>query len=308
MADVGALVAPAVPRAAGWARSRRLWFGALLAPALVVLTAVTILPFCYLVVTSFTPLDLTKPQSRVFAGLLNYRELIQDDRFWNSLVVQAKLSVATVVLQLAIGLALALLLQRRLPGFELARTALFIPMVLPPVVVAILWKVLFTPDISIVYWALGLLGLQQTPWLVDPVMALWAIIVGDVWEWTPFVMLILLAALQMLPEEPLEAARIDGASGWQSLRYIVLPLLKPAIAVAALFRFIDSVKAFPLIFIMTSGGPGTVTEATNYYAYLEGFSYTLVGYSSAIIVVMLTLTLLISWAIIKGIGMQVEVE
>jgi multiple sugar transport system permease protein len=112
----------------------------------------------------------------------------------------------------------------------------------------------------------------------------------------------------MLPDEPLEAARLDGASKWQAFRYVTLPLLKPAIVVAALFRLIDSVKAFPLIFIMTGGGPGTATEVTNYYAYLEGFSYTYVGYSSAIIVVMLLATLLMSMALLRVSNREVDVE
>jgi len=176
------------------------------------------------------------------------------------------------------------------------------------VVVALIWKILFTPDISILDWTLGLLHLPQPAWLADPRLALWAVIIADVWEWFPFVMLMLLAALQMLPEEPLEAARLDGASKWQAFRYVTLPLLKPAIVVAALFRVIDSVKAFPLIFIMTGGGPGTATEVTNYYAYLEGFSYTYVGYSSAIIVVMLLATFLMSMALLRVSNREVDVE
>jgi ABC-type sugar transport system permease subunit len=139
---------------------------------------------------------------------------------------------------------------------------------LPPIVVAIIWKVLFTPDISVLNWGLGLLGLRQPAWLSDPSLALPAIAIADIWEWFPFTMLMLLAALQMMPDEPLEAARIDGASAWQVFLHIVLPLLRPALVVTALFRLIESVKAFPLIFVMTGGGPGTVTEATNYYAYL----------------------------------------
>jgi multiple sugar transport system permease protein len=180
--------------------------------------------------------------------------------------------------------------------------------VMPPVVVALIWKILFTPDISILDWTLGLLGLPQPAWLADPRLALWAIIVADVWEWFPFVMLMLLAALQMLPAEPLEAARLDGASRWQVFRHITLPLLKPAIVVATLFRLIDSVKAFPHIFIMTGGGPGTATEVTNFYAYLQGFSYTYIGYSSAVIVVMLIATLLMSVMLLYATGREVEVE
>jgi multiple sugar transport system permease protein len=275
---------------------------------MVVLFVVTILPLMYLVVTSFTPLSLTKPDSFWFAGLLNYEQLLEDGRFWNSLWVQARLSFWTVLLQLVLGLALALLLNKQLKFFEFIRSTFLIPMVLPPVVVALIWKILFTPDVSILNWTLGLLNLPQPVWLAEPTLALWAIIIADVWEWFPFVMLMLLAALQMLPEEPLEAAKIDCASQWQVFLHITLPLLRPALLVAGLFRLIDSVKAFPHIFIMTGGGPGVATEATNYYAYLQGFSYTYIGFSSAIIVVMLIATLLMSVAVVKFMGKAVEIE
>ena len=289
-------------------RSRRAVFILFLTPAMAVLFLVTILPLIYLVVTSFTPLSLTRPDSFWFAGLLNYEQLLDDDRFWNSLWVQARLSFWTVLLQLLIGLALALLLNRQIRFLEVIRSTFLIPMVLPPVVVALIWKILFTPDVSILNWTLGLLNLPQPAWLADPTLALWAIIITDVWEWFPFVMLMLLAALQMLPEEPLEAAKIDGASKGQVFLYIMLPLLRPALLVAGLFRLIDSVKAFPHIFIMTGGGPGVATEATNYYAYLQGFSYTYIGFSSAIIVVMLLATLLMSIMVLKFMGKGVEVE
>lgn len=292
----------------GWAGARRRVFVAFLVPSMAVLVVVTILPLIYLVATSFTPLDLTNPGSLRFAGLLNYEQLIGDRRFWNSVWVQIRLSFWTVSLQLVIGFGLALFLNTRLTSLELARSAFIVPMVLPPVVVALIWKILFTPDVSMLNWALGLLGLPQPAWLADPTLALWAIIIADVWEWFPFVMLMMLAALQMLPDEPLEAARLDGASPGQIFRYVTLPLLRPALLVAVLFRLIDSVKAFPHIFIMTGGGPGVATEVTNFYAYLQGFSYTYVGFSSAIIVVMLLATFGLSLAILKVVGREVEVE
>jgi multiple sugar transport system permease protein len=293
---------------ASWVRSRRLTFLAFLVPAVAVLALVTLLPLLYLFVTSFTPLDLTKPGSLRWAGLTNYRQLAVDGRFWGSVWVQAQLSFWTVALQMLVGFAVALLLNGRMRFLELVRATFIIPMVLPPVVVALIWKILFTPDISILDWTLGLLGLPQPAWLADARFALWAIIIADVWEWFPFVMLMLLAALQMLPNEPLEAARLDGASSWRVFRHITLPLLKPAIVVAALFRLIDSVKAFPHIFIMTGGGPGTATEVTNFYAYLQGFSYTYVGYSSAIIVVMLLATLLMSLGVLFAAGRENDIE
>jgi multiple sugar transport system permease protein len=279
-----------------------------LAPALIVLFVVTILPFLFLIATSFTPYDLTKPDSLRYVGSLNYTELVREDRFWNSVWVQARLSLWTVSLQLLIGLVLARLLHSRIRAVEWVRAGFIIPMVLPPVAVALMWRIFFTPDISVLNWLLGLAGLPQPAWLTHPTLALWAIIITDVWEWFPFVLLMLLAAFQMMPDEPLEAASIDGASPWQVFRHIELPLLKPVLVVAGLFRLIDSMKAFPHIFIMTSGGPGVATEATNYYAYLQGFSYTFIGFSSAITVVMLAATFVLSLAIIRMVGRAADVE
>lgn len=312
----GAPAAPAAARAAAlatgrarsWAATRRRTLLALLLPALVVLFAVTIVPSVFLVATSFTPLDLTKPGSLRLEGLGNYRELLRDDRFWNSVWVQARLSFWTVLLQILVGLGLARLLHTRIRGVEAVRAAFIIPMVLPPVVVALTWKILFTPDVSVLNWLLGLAGLPQPAWLTDSTLALWAIIITDVWEWFPFVFLALLAALQMMPEEPLEAAAIDGASRWQVFRYVELPLLKPVLLVVGLFRLIDSMKAFPHIFIMTGGGPGVATEATNYYAYLQGFSYTFVGFSSAITVVLLAATFALSLSLMRLVGRASDVE
>ena len=274
------------------------------------LAVVTLAPFAFLLLTSLTPLDLAKPRTwwDFTRPLTNFAELPRDHRFLNSLGVQVRLSTLTVGLQLLLGLGTAMLLNSRLRFLEAIRALFIIPMVLPPIVVGIIWKVLFTPDISVVNWLLATVGLPAPAWLTDPRLALPSIIIADVWEWFPFTMLMLLAALQMLPEEPLEAARMDGAGSWQVFRHIVLPLLRPAIIVTALFRVIESVKAFPLIFVMTGGGPGTITEATNYYAYLQGFNYNLVGFSAAISAVILVATFAVSAAIIRAVGGQIDVE
>jgi len=291
-------------------RRRERVFVVLVSPALVVLALVTLAPFAFLLLTSLTPLNLARPATwwDFQRPLANFAELPADGRFLNSIGVQLRLSFFTVLGQLLLGLGAALLLNRRSRLLEAIRALFIVPMVLPPIVVAIIWKVLFTPDISVLNWALGLLRLPQPAWLAEPRLALAAIVVADVWEWFPFTLLMLLAALQMMPAEPIEAARIDGAGTWQVFRHVTLPLLRPAIVVTALFRLIESVKAFPLIFIMTGGGPGTVTEATNYYAFLQGFTYSLIGFSAAISVVVLAATFLASYAIVRWVGTQVDVE
>ena len=273
-----------------------------LLPSIFVLIAITILPTLYLFVTSFTPLDLARPGTDKIVGFLNYEELYYDDRFWNSLIVQLKITVYSVFFQVCIGFLIALLINTGLPYLDFIRTVFLIPMVLPPVVVAIIWKIIFTPNVSSFYRIMEYINLPQDPWLSDPIMALWAIIIADIWEWFPFTMLMFLAALQMIPDEPLEASKIDGANYIQTLYYIIIPSMKSIIIVATLFRVIDSIKAFPLIYIMTSGGPGVVTEATNYYAYLQGLTYSYIGYSSAISMVLLFITLCLSLFIVKYIN------
>ncbi|MEP6968993.1 MAG: sugar ABC transporter permease, partial [Betaproteobacteria bacterium] len=179
-------------------------------------------------------------------------------------------------------LGLALLLNTRSAVMRAIRTAFLIPMVLPPIVVALIWKVLYTPDISPLHRTLAYFGLPVTSLITDSKTAMLAIAVADTWQWFPFTMLIILAALQMVPEEPLEAAKIDAATPWQTFWFIVFPFIRPAIVVAALFRLIDSIKAFPLIFVLTDGGPGSATQVTNYYAYIQAFSFSYWGYASAI--------------------------
>jgi multiple sugar transport system permease protein len=282
-----------------WAakRQRALFMG--IVPALAVLALITIVPGFFLVVTSLTPLNLTMPGTAwdFSQPLLNYIDLLEDPRFTNSVWIQVKLSVATVVAQIAIGLALALLLNGGTNIRHVARSGFLIPMVLPPIVVGILWKVMFTVDVSPFHRAMDWLGWPVASIITNPNLALWAIVFVETWEWFPFTMLMALAALQMIPAAPIEAARIDGANNWQVFRYITFPYIRQTLIVAGLFRLIDSIKAFPLIFVLTDGGPGDVTEVTNYYAYRQAFSFSLWGYGSAIATLMVTGIFILSWAI-----------
>lgn len=267
-----------------------------LAPALIVLTLITVGPAIYLVVTSLTPLNLVNPQSAFdFSHPLgNYKDALTDSRFLNSVRVQTELSGATVVLQLAMGLAVALLLNAYSRLIEAIRTAFLIPMVLPPIVVAIIWKVMYTPDVSPVHRALAAMGMPLSSLIANGDTAIWAIVVAETWEWFPFTMLMTLATLQVIPTEPLEAAAIDGASRLQLFWYIVLPYLRPTLVVCALFRLIDSIKAFPLIYVLTNGGPGTATEVTNYYGFVQAFNFSYWGYGSAIATLMVAGVFLLS--------------
>ncbi len=281
------------------ARSRAFLLGLL--PALAVLGTVTLLPALALFVASLTPLSLTDPAASFsFADpLVNYRQLAHDERFIGSLWVQLKLSASSVTLQLLVGLGVALLLNARSRLLSAVRSAFLIPMVLPPIVVALIWKILYTPDVSPVHRLLEYLGMPVRSLIANADTALWAISAAETWQWFPFTMLMVLASLQMIPDDPLEAARIDGASRWQVFRWIVLPYLLPVLTVCGLFRLIDSFKAFPLIYVLTNGGPGTVTEVTNYYGFIQAFNFSYWGYASAIAVLMLAGVFALSWLITR---------
>lgn len=283
----------------GWEAARRRAFLWGLLPSLAVLLVITLVPALALLVASFTPLSLTDAAGSFHFNdpLGNYRHLLEDERFLRSIATQLKLSVSSVALQLAVGLGLALLLNGRSKLLGATRTVFLIPMVLPPIVVALIWKIMYTPDVSPLHRALEALGLPVRSLIANPDTALWAISLADTWQWFPFTMLMVLAALQMIPDDPLEAASLDGANRWQLFRYIVFPYIRPVLVVCGLFRLIDSFKAFPLIYVLTDGGPGTVTEVTNYYGFIQAFNFSYWGYASAIAMVMLAGVFALSWLV-----------
>jgi multiple sugar transport system permease protein len=288
-----------------WRRAQGRFFTTLLVPSLVLLTAVTVLPVLYLISTAFTSWDLSRPDSLKFIWFNNFVQLFtQDERFWHSIGVQIRYTLLTVPFQVLIGLTLATFIKNRLGHSwlaEIVRAIFIIPMVIPPIVAGIIWKIMFTPQVSILNYLVVSAGGDKLAWLGDPNLALVAMAIANVWEFFPFCFLILFAGLQSLPEEPFEAARVDGASGWQIFRYVTLPMLRPVLTIVILFQLVDSIRAFPLVFIMTDGGPGFATEPTNYYAYQKAFNYSYIGYSSAMIVIMLIFTLFITYFILRSI-------
>ncbi|QRF61384.1 carbohydrate ABC transporter permease [Variovorax paradoxus] len=286
---------------ASWQAEQRRAFLLGLSPSLAVLLLITLVPAAALLVASFTPLSLTDPAAsfRFDDPLVNYRQLLHDDRFLGSIAVQLKLSASSVALQLATGLGLALLLNGKSRVLDGAKTLLLIPMVLPPIVVALIWKIIYTPDVSPLHRLLEHIGLPVRSLIADPDTALWAISLADTWQWFPFTMLMVLASLQMIPDDPIEAATLEGANRWQLFRHIVFPYIRPVLVVCGLFRLIDSFKAFPLIYVLTNGGPGNVTEVTNYYGFIQAFNFSYWGYASAIATVMLVGVFVLSWLVGK---------
>ena len=281
-------------------RAERRFALALLGPALALLVLTTTAPVVYLAWTSLQRLDLSMPWLRGFAGLGNYVRMGGDPRFWSSLELTVVYTLATVVLQVAIGLSLALLVLRIPRGQGMLRVAAILPIVLAPVVVGLFWRTLIlAPDVGLVDVATRALGLGSHNWLGDPDLALIAVIAIHTWQWTPFAFLVLLATLASLPPDIFEAARLDRAGAWQRFRHITLPLIRPAIVIVVILRMVTALSAFAAIFAATGGGPGTATEILNLYAYRTSFTRLDLGYGSALAMVLLGLTLAVSFALFR---------
>ncbi len=277
-------------------------------PALSALALVTLAPAVWLVVVSLTPLSPAEPGSFDFSlPWQNYQQAFTSPEFVRSVWVQVELSCITVVSQLIFGVGIALLLDRPSRLLQTVRTAFLIPMVLPPIVVAIIWKIIYIPAISPLHRLAASIGLPFHSLIANASTAIWAIAAADTWEWFPFTMLITLAALQMVPKEPQEAARIDGAGPVQLFWHVRLPYIRGALVVAVLFRLIDSIKAFPLIYLLTDGGPGGATEVTNYYAFVQTFNFAYWGYGSAVAVLLVAGVFILSVLISRvGGGMVID--
>jgi multiple sugar transport system permease protein len=282
------------------AQQERRFAFALLAPALLILVLTTTAPLVYLLWTSLQRVDLSMPWLSGFAGLDNFARMGGDPRFWGSLWLTLIYTGTTVVLQVAIGLALALLVLQIPRGQGALRVAAILPIVLAPVVVGLFWRTfVLSPDFGLVDLVTRALGLGSHNWLGDPRLALISVIAIHTWQWTPFAFLVMLASLSSLPPDIFEAARIDRANAWQRFRRITLPLIRPAIMIVLIMRTMIALSAFAAIFAATGGGPGTATEILNLYAYRTSFSELNLGYGAALAVVLLAITLAISFLMFR---------
>jgi multiple sugar transport system permease protein len=287
-------------RANSLAQQERRFALALFLPALVVLLVTTTAPLVYLAWTSLMRIDLSMPFLSGFAGTANYAKMSGDPRFWSSLALTVIYTASTVVLQVVIGLSLALLVLRIPKGQGVARIAAILPIVLAPVVVGLFWRTLvLAPDVGLVDVALRAFGLSSHNWLGDPQLALVSVIAIHTWQWTPFAFLVILASLSSLPPDVFEAARIDRARAWQRFVYITLPLIRPAIVVVVIMRMMVALSAFAAIYAATGGGPGTATEILNLYAYRTSFAELNLGYGAALAMVLLVVTLGVSFLLFR---------
>ncbi len=277
----------------------------LLAPAIVALLVLTIYPLLAGLRLSLIDFDLLSTHATGrWNWFANYTELLTNKDFWNAMRVTVEYTLIAVSLELIIGFALAVLLTQPLPGRSIVRTAIISAMVMTPVIVGTAWRLMYNPGWGILSYLLGLLGVPPQAFLAQTSTVLPALIVVDVWEWSPLIMLILMASLQSLPVEPYEAAQVDGASALQAFRHITLPLLRPAIAIALLMRTMDCLRTFDTIFALTGGGPGTASQSLSIYSYYQGLEFYHISSASAMAVILLIIIMLASNLIVKAFGVE----
>jgi multiple sugar transport system permease protein len=275
----------------GWFEKNTKWL--LLAPTIFLLLALTVYPLIYALIAMLHKTNI-RTGERTFIGFQHFIEMGTDPFFWNALKNTVIYTGAAVSVEFVLGLALAIFLSTKLAGRNIFRSLFLTPMMLPPIVAAVIFKIIYIPDFGIINWFLGLIGIEGMVWEASANTALLSIIIVDIWEWTPFMFLILLAGLQAIPLDPYEAAEVDGATKFQIFRDITFPLLKPAVLIALLLRIMDTLRIFDQIFIMTGGGPANATETMSLYIYRHGFRFSNIGYATAMSFVMLILTILIS--------------
>ncbi len=269
-------------------------------PAAVVVFVLMVFPVFYTVymsLHSWFASSLTVPE---FIGLQNFqRAFTQDERFRNAIWLTIYFTALATALQLVLGVALALLLNRPFRGKGFFRSIFLMPMVATPVAIALVWMMMYNPTLGVMNYLVGLIRLGPFKWVSDVHLVIPALAVVDTWEWTPLITLITLAGLATLPLEPYESALIDGATPAQMFWRITLPLLRPTIIVALLFRSIDCLKTFDIIYVMTAGGPGFASETLNVYTFQVGLFYFHIGYACSLLVILFALVLGVSLILIK---------
>lgn len=276
--------------------------GFYIAPAFVVLAVVLVYPLGYALWLSFHQWTLrTFKQGIPFIGIENYRALFSNPDFLNSIKITFTFVFFAISFEFILGMLLALLLNQELKGKGLFRSFILLPMMCTNVVIGLIWRLLLNYQYGLVNYYLGQLGFLPVEWLSSPKVAMASVVLVDVWNTTSFVALMLLAGLQSLPDDPYEAARIDGASSIQTFFYLTLPLLKPIILVTLLWRFIDTFRIFDVVYLLTAGGPARATETVSIYIYRYGFQSFNLGVSAASSFIMLLIMLVVAGLLARAI-------
>jgi multiple sugar transport system permease protein len=252
-------------------------------PALVVVLAVIIFPWVFTIWMSLQEWKVGSPT--VFVGLANYLRLPTDPRFVEAVGHTLSYTALSVVLPLVFGTLAAVVFHQKFAARGFLRGIFIMPMMATPVAIALVWTMMFHPQLGVLNYLLSLVGLPPQLWVFNPATVIPSLVLVETWQWTPLVMLIVLGGLAAIPTEPYESAQIDGANFWQVFRFITLPLIMPFLFIAGMIRMIDAVKSFDIIFAITQGGPGSASETINVYLYSVAFVYYDLGYGSAIAVV-----------------------
>lgn len=272
----------------------RRWRWATLSPALLVLVLLTALPIANMVAMSFFEVKWAEGRSIwTPVGFGNYRAVAADALFRAGIGNTVLFVVAAVAAQTVLGFFLALMCSKIGRGRTLYRAIFLLPVLIPGIIIGAIWKLLYNYDFGFINQALAIFGIMPHDWLGSPATALLSVIIVDIWHWTPFCFLLLLASIESLPQDVYEAARIDGASGWQELTQITLPMLWPAIVVTVAFRTVVAFKVFDEVFLLTRGGPGTATEVVSYTIYQRFFAENRIGHGSAMAIVTIFVVALI---------------
>jgi multiple sugar transport system permease protein len=279
----GAMQSAAVPEQQ-W---RRPSYWPFVLPALIVVLSVIIFPWLFTIWMSFQEWKVGSPTT--FVGLANYLRLPADPRFVEAVGHTLSYTALSVLLPLALGTFAAVVFHAKFPGRGLLRALFIMPMMATPVAIALVWTMMFHPQLGVLNYLLSLVGLPPQLWVFHPATVIPSLVLVETWQWTPLVMLIVLGGIAALPTEPYESAQIDGAGTWQMFRHITLPLIMPFLFIAAMIRGIDAIKSFDIIFAITQGGPGTASETINIYLYSVAFVYYDLGYASAIAIVFFAL-------------------
>lgn len=297
-----------IGRVREWGRGEQVFPWVLVAPALLVLFVTAIGPTLYVVVLSFCKYNPQTPLE--FIGLRNFIRAFGDKRFWHGLYVTAWFVIFSIGVQLLLGFTSALSLQRVNARFrKIATTILLVPMMIAPTVVGVLWKMMYKARYGVLNYLLEIgLGIQGPDWLADRAAALAGLVIADIWEWTPFMTILLLAGLQSLSREVYEAAYVDGSTLWQAFKNMTLPLMRPFIFLAVFLRMIDAWKMFDLVFGITRGGPGDVTESIAWYTYKVGFTYFEQGYAAALSFIQLLVIIFLGRALLSQLTRVTEVS
>jgi ABC-type sugar transport system permease subunit len=263
-------------------------YGPFIVPAGLCITLLIALPLLVMLWLSLMQWNLTQARLPRFAGLVNWVRLAHDAAFWRSLATSLQFTVETVTLQLVAGVGIAVLFNRDWPGMGAIRAAFLAPMMIAPVFVGMIWRLLLSDDFGIVKFIFQLFGIFEPPlWLDDPAVALHTVAIVSAWEWSGFVVLFVLAGLQTIPAELYEAASLDGCGKLRAFTAVTLPLLRPVLGAVILFRAIDAIKTFDIIYAMTAGGPGESTTTTSWLVYQQALVFFDLGYAGTLALVML---------------------